>query len=504
VIWPALLLIWGCTNPTGAHNAAADGGAPPVRDGEDGGQGGPSGKGGQDGGSGNMGDPGGGDMGGQGGAPNGSPSTALDPAMWIFQGAATDGTPVGGAAGTKLFTLTNTGSAPTRALGAATLGGGNADAAFRIMHDGCSGKTLVPADSCNVIVAFGPRLVGSNTTRLTVDGNTSQISGYGVGTWHAEMPLSPTLPNVGYLNSKLSWYAIRGTGPADVYVGGNEVQKTLVGNTTYVPPILHSIGDGTWNMETNSESNRFSASNSVRSFSFPDAQHLYASTDDGLILYWPYSPPGLSGRAWWTRGATIADSAVNTQTSLWAASASDVYLIVGPNLYRWNGIPGLSQIVSSISGFPAAMSSIWGTSAGDLFIVGAGGLTENWATTSLETSNTTSDLNSVWGSGPNDVWAVGAQSALIHRNTDHSWTPSPTGSLPQLPAGLTLRGGWSLSTSETFVVGDGGTILHSVDGGASWARHTQGIANVSLRAVWGTASNNVYVVGDQAAILHYY
>lgn len=60
--------------------------------------------------------------------------------------------------------------------------------------------------------------------------------------------------------------------------------------------------------------------------------------------------------------------------------------------------------------------AVWGTSATNLWVVGAGGNIMHWdgALFTPVQSGTTSDLFSIWGSGPNDFW-VGADSGLVLR-----------------------------------------------------------------------------------------
>jgi photosystem II stability/assembly factor-like uncharacterized protein len=58
--------------------------------------------------------------------------------------------------------------------------------------------------------------------------------------------------------------------------------------------------------------------------------------------------------------------------------------------------------------------------------------------------------------------------------------------------------------NEAFAVGEGGTILHSSDGGRVWS-HEPTAVDDDLHAVWGTvgrAGARVWAVGDQGRILH--
>jgi len=84
--------------------------------------------------------------------------------------------------------------------------------------------------------------------------------------------------------------------------------------------------------------------------------------------------------------------------------------------------------------------------------------------------------------------------------------PTTDGSLSntfvQVPSGTTanLWGIWAADAMNLFAVGDSGTLLASVNGGATW--DSKSIATVSLRGIWGSSLNDIYVVGLAGTILH--
>ena len=57
---------------------------------------------------------------------------------------------------------------------------------------------------------------------------------------------------------------------------------------------------------------------------------------------------------------------------------------------------------------------------------------------------------------------------------------------------------WGRSSSDLYVVGDAGTILHY--DGSSWS-DVSGASTTNLRGVWYSSSNNVYAVGHFSTIL---
>ena len=76
---------------------------------------------------------------------------------------------------------------------------------------------------------------------------------------------------------------------------------------------------------------------------------------------------------------------------------------------------------------------------------------EGWTTL---TSGTTADLNGVWGSGPNDVYVVGNSGTVLHSVDGIAWTPLTSGT------SVALNAVWGSGPTDVYIVGGSGTILH--------------------------------------------
>lgn len=101
----------------------------------------------------------------------------------------------------------------------------------------------------------------------------------------------------------------------------------------------------------------------------------------------------------------------------------------------------------------AELNAVWGSSAADIWAVGAAGALAHWTGASwANASGSTASLNGVWGSGSSDIWAVGASGTLLHWNGS-SWASVSSGTTNPLNA---LTG---TSASSIWLVGVGGTIL---------------------------------------------
>ena len=173
--------------------------------------------------------------------------------------------------------------------------------------------------------------------------------------------------------------------------------------------------------------------------------------------------------------------------AVWGSGPDDVYAVGGHNAspagaivhydgQSWTEISGPS--VASPGDTLVLWQSIFGLSAHDIYVVGAGyspTLTPlaahfdgtQWTTFTLP-NTVHHELLDVWASSPQDVFVSG-----VIRD----------------PA-----------TGED-TSNDLGLVLHF--DGATWTETTQGGPTAHLKAVWGTGPSNVYIVGDPGVILHW-
>jgi len=83
---------------------------------------------------------------------------------------------------------------------------------------------------------------------------------------------------------------------------------------------------------------------------------------------------------------------------------------------------------------------------------------------------------------------------LSLRVSTGAWHTQPSGT------DAALLGVWFLDASRGWVVGDGGTLVRTVDGGATWAPQPSGTSR-SLRAIQFVDDLHGWIVGDQGAVL---
>lgn len=155
-------------------------------------------------------------------------------------------------------------------------------------------------------------------------------------------------------------------------------------------------------------------------------------------------------------------------------------------------------------GSDAALHSIWGSSADDLWAVGDAGKTLHGTRSAPGTPHTWTPVDSqsratlsgVWGASASEVWAVG-EAGTIRRIT----TGAPTWEIVSSPTATRLRKLWGSGPKDVWAVGDAGTILHY--DGVAWNDATAAFPvgrKPNLYGIWGSGPNDVWIVGDGIAL----
>lgn len=157
-------------------------------------------------------------------------------------------------------------------------------------------------------------------------------------------------------------------------------------------------------------------------------------------------------------------------TSIWGSSADDVWM-TGDNSatvqYQrgliMHGTPAGSDTANDRltwspveSQTDVVLNGIWGSSAADVWAVGALGTIRHYTGAAKRfdevASNTRANLYGVWGSGPNDIWAVGDEGTILHWNGQSSEMSTAQFQIGRKPA---LRGVWGSGPNDVWIVGDG-------------------------------------------------
>jgi hypothetical protein len=206
------------------------------------------------------------------------------------------------------------------------------------------------------------------------------------------------------------------------------------------------------------------------------------------------------GTRWTTISTTLARpgaAAPASNTSLWGSSASDVYAVGLGTVLHYDGARW-----SYVDTSPGQVTSaIWGNGPSDVWIGGAGddpGSTlvhfdgTRWSSISPAFIN----VQALWGSGPTDVWAGSAYGMVLHYD-GQQWSVLPSaGTYPT--ASL-----WGSGPSDLWsATGNAGVMTHY--DGHTWSM-VQIPDQILSQGISGTAADDVWVIGAQSGseILHF-
>ncbi len=154
------------------------------------------------------------------------------------------------------------------------------------------------------------------------------------------------------------------------------------------------------------------------------------------------------------------------------------------------------------------IQDIWGASDSAVWAVGGtASTTELWkwngSTWATQSTGATANHASVWGVDASNVWIVG-RGGRIDKTTNGgaNWSQQASG----LPSTALIRGIWGSSASDVWAVaGDTGdsTIVYIIHfNGTVWSTYSQSFSG-GLRSIWGSSSNDIWAVGDTGNVLHY-
>jgi hypothetical protein len=240
-----------------------------------------------------------------------------------------------------------------------------------------------------------------------------------------------------------------------------------------------------------------------------------------------------TGVAQWTAMTGVT---TDTMSDVWGTSSADVFAVGGQQILHYDGTRWTEQFRTQLSlgrdawGLQGGFRGVWGTSSSNVFAVGgtftAGQVLEprkamifhydgaGWTEMARFSQDATdfSTLNAVWGSSATDVFAVGAHEfesssrTLIVHFDGQTWTPM---TLPDNAANLGLYDVWGTSARDVYAVGIqglsnpgglSGALLHY--DGTRWTKVAEK-SGVTPIAMWGNASNDIFIATAASTFLHY-
>jgi hypothetical protein len=291
--------------------------------------------------------------------------------------------------------------------------------------------------------------------------------------------------------------SIWGTGSSDIFA----VSEGFGGGIPGV--ILHSTGDGTWTPQViNDGSDTVDLSFALVWGDAAGDMFVVGTDQSGCtgVIFTPASPgmwaPFSDAGGGCQFFAGVWGSPGDLYTSRYATSVGST----GSILHATQGASWSTETSLDACSY----TSIWGTSASDIYATGA--CTESgpfmqhstgngtWSTEALPFAGSGS-LTAFWGSSPSDIYAVGSGGVVVHSSGNGSWTQQAAGSSPS----VNLWGIWGSGPSDVYVAADDG-VYHSTGDGTWAAIPIPGLNNA--HGVWGASSSDVYVVGNAGVIAH--
>ncbi|WP_146646389.1 WD40/YVTN/BNR-like repeat-containing protein [Labilithrix luteola] len=162
------------------------------------------------------------------------------------------------------------------------------------------------------------------------------------------------------------------------------------------------------------------------------------------------------------------------------------------------------------------LSSVWGSSANDVWVAGAFGSVLHWdgKAWAAVPAPTHASLRAIWGAGPGDIWVVSAPDQIFRSNGFVNGTAQWTSAVPVADmtgqTAVTTNAIWGSSPDKVWVGGAATYAQHAngrwyesgwqttqIDGGPGWATGIDGSTFTTIRGIWGSGPDDVWIVGNK-------
>ncbi len=334
-----------------------------------------------------------------------------------------------------------------------------------------------------------------------------EAGGPGCGATELTCETAAWCPSPTTMDARYALTAVWGSGKNDVWAVGS------------AGTVLHWDGASWTSTPVNTKHTLFgvwgSSANDIWIVSTPTLLIHGTGFENGTATWEEHVP--VETAAWQTVNGKL-------MRAVWGTSANDVWIGGEPIAYYEENMAVVNQWRKSAGDAQASwkrtfqtsvtIRGIWGSSSSDVWIVGRdtaipeengkafhfdgtagdGGLLQ-W--TEVDTQSN-AELEGVWGSSAADVWTVGARGTIRHFTAGATaWKSVPS------PTAHHLHAVWGSSKNDVWAVGDAGTVLHY--DGQSWTESTVAFApgeRPNLYGVWGSGPDDVWIVGEGIVLHH--
>jgi hypothetical protein len=194
--------------------------------------------------------------------------------------------------------------------------------------------------------------------------------------------------------------------------------------------------------------------------------------------------------AMWTL-TTLPNCGGSDINAIAGVAANDIWLAgIAGQVYQYNGTFTIRPQQNNVD-----FLGVWVVGS-EAYVCGTAGNLKHWNGSTMldEKISTMATLTSVWGSSANDVWTVASNGAIYHKANGGSWTPVPS------PTAQALYAIWGRAANDIWAVGAGGVAIHY--DGLSWQKVTMPTTQ-TLRAIAGVPGGGMRIVGDAGTVLEH-
>jgi hypothetical protein len=288
-----------------------------------------------------------------------------------------------------------------------------------------------------------------------------------------------------------SYYSVRGSSDADIWVAGyyplhwdgqtwTEVVQDVDRFIAFSPTEVYAVGGGSLRKYAGGSTWTYVLGNGVGGVSARSPTSMLARGTD----------PSNSDRYWKRLHNTQWDLVAveqyrNAQPQVGPfVSVSDVeaWGVGGAIVHRYDGSLWTWKQLENVP----VLSSLWTDGQGGVWVAGAGGtiISRNNGQWTPENSGVTVDLHDIHGTPNGDMWAVGAFGTVLRRVAG-VWTPVPSG------VTASLNNVWISPGGVVWIAGDEGTILRGTGFGVS----TSGSSSSSSGGASSSSSGGLSTAG---------
>jgi hypothetical protein len=217
------------------------------------------------------------------------------------------------------------------------------------------------------------------------------------------------------------------------------------------------------------------------------------------------------GTRWSQISTSPTISSTTDLSAVWASSADDVWVTsFSGNIFHYSLSGGTWVSLFSTTG-STSLADVNGTSSGDVWAVGTGGVVVHWNGTAWSALAAgipaTQDLNAVRPISATNAWAFGADGNIYQYNgTTWSLKASP------VPATDSLFFPWVIGAGDIYApvahftggtpVFDSAGIVHFDGSGWSALTLPAAAAAQGLFGIWASSATDVWGVGGAGLIVH--